>query len=229
MNKSISSKFSIFAVILIAAITLGLSSCTNNDPISTNPGNNSPVIPEYVSAGTQVDDLQISEATMDNPAKLQNDMEPERLQRGMQFCQREPQFRFRPIFQNLNLTQTQLDSIKVFMQEQNDCQRIARAEFYNTIIVFIDRANTQRQAVIDSAKQGLLDRQSAMQRFVQINREMHLAIANSGAQQTLRTALQACTETLFANIRSILTTEQLVKWDTWVANHNGPNPRRGRG
>jgi hypothetical protein len=227
MISRISSK--IFAILIAAALTIGISSCTKTDPVSPDSSNNNPFIPEYVSAGTQVDDLVISEPTVDQPAIVQNAMESERMQLGMQFCEREPQFQFTPIFRDLKLTPEQLDSIKVFMREHNECQRIARAEYYNAIMGFVDSANTQRRAVLDSLRQGLLDRTNAVQRLKQINREMRLAIQNSGALETLRTALQGCTETLFANIRSILNADQLAKWDRWVENHNGPKPGNGWG
>ena len=227
MSSKISSKM--FAILIAAALTLGISSCTKTDPVSNDLGNNNSNIPEYVSAGTQVDDLVITEPSIDQPAVVQNAMEPERMQQGLQFCDREPQFRFAPIFRELQLTQEQLDSIKVYMREHYDCQRIARAEYYNAVVEIIDAANTQRRALLDSLHQGLIDRTIAVQRLRQISQEMRLAIQNSGALETLRTALQGCTETLFANIRSILNEDQLAKWDQWVENHNGPRPGNGWG
>ena len=150
MISRISSKM--FAILIAAALTIGISSCTKTDPVSSDPSNNNTYIPEYVSAGTQVDDLVINEPTIDNPAVIQNAMETERMQQGMQFCDREPQFQFKPIFRDLQLTPEQLDSIKVYMREHYDCQRIARAEYYNAIMEFIDAANTQRRAVLDSLR-----------------------------------------------------------------------------
>lgn len=227
MLRKISSK--VFAIVIATALTVGLSSCSKTDPVSTDMGNNNMYVPEYVSAGTQVDEIAISEPTIEEAAYMENAMEPERMQEGMQFCEREPQFRFAPIFRDLQLTQEQLDSIKVYMRDHYDCQRIARAEYYNAVVEIIDAANSQRRALLDSLHQGLIDRTIAVQRLRQISQEMHLAIQNTGARETLRTALQGCTETLFANIRSILNEDQLAKWDQWVANHNGPGPGNGGG
>lgn len=230
MRKSVSTK--ILAILFASAMTMGLNSCTSDDPISTDMGNN-PYVPEYVSAGTQVDELMITDATIEDPVYIQNEMAPERVEMGLQFCEREPQFRFARIFRDLQLTPEQLDSIQVYMREHYDCQRIARAEYYNAVLEFVEEANAQRRMVLDSMHQGLIDRATAVQRLSQISGELRQAIANSGARETLRLALQDCTETLFANIRSILSEDQLEKWDQWVEDHNGPGPGpengRGRG
>ncbi|HRS01886.1 MAG TPA: hypothetical protein P5545_04990 [Bacteroidota bacterium] len=224
--KIISSK--IFSLLLALLFTFSLSSCSKTDPVSTNSGTNNPNIPEYVSGGAQIDDLDIAEPTIETPAFVRNPSDSQSLHNGLHFC-KTPQFQFRPIFNHLKLTANQLDSIKEFMEEHFDCERTARETYFKTILVFVENANTQRKAVLDSLQQGLYDRETALQRLNTIYREMHQAIANSGARTTLQNELFACTETLFANIRSILDDKQIVIWDKWVAEQNGPRPGNGWG
>jgi len=226
MKNFISSKS--FPILILLLFTFGLSSCSKDDPVSPNLGTDNTNVPEYVSGGAQIDDLEITEPSIEYPAVIRNSRDEEIVRNGMQFC-KTPQFQFRPIFNHLKLTANQLDSIKGFMKEHLDCESTARETYYQVILVFIENANTQRKAVLDSLEQGLYDRTTALQRLNVICREMHQAIANSGARTTLQNELFDCTEILFSNIRSILDDTQIVIWDKWVAEQKGPRPGNGWG
>lgn len=222
-----SSKHSFFAILIFAIMITGLNSCSNNDPVS--PPEDYPNMPEYVSGGVYVDDLIIINISIENSAYIENHIDSDKAEFGLQFCEKGPEYNFRPIFQKLHLTQDQLNAIHQYMLDHYNCQKIARTTYYNTILQFIDNANTQRTAVLDSLSRSLIDTSSAVLRLSQINSEMHFAIDSSNARVVLINSLTDCVQTLFVNVNLILTDKQKEKWVKWHDHHKRYHPGNGIG
>ena len=222
-----SSKLTFFAILLVAAMLTGLNSCTKSDPVS--PPEDYPNMPDYVSGGVYFDDLIIVNISIENSAVIKNELDSEKEANGLQFCEKGPEYKFRPIFQNLHLTQQQLDAIHQYMIDHYNCQKTARTTYYNTIIQFVSSANAQRTAVLDSLNLSLIDTASAVSRLTQINAEMHLAIDSSNARVILINSLTDCVQTLFVNINSVLTEKQIEKWIKWLDYHKKYHPGNGIG
>lgn len=80
-----SSKLSFIAILIFAAMLTGLNSCTKNDPVSPPP-EDYPNMPDYVSGGVYVDDLIIINISIENSAIIENHIDSEKAEFGLQFC-----------------------------------------------------------------------------------------------------------------------------------------------
>lgn len=203
---------SIFLTISLVIFTMVLSSCTKDNPVATNTTDDL----NYVSFGTNFESIQISDATVDTDIKLLNEMQPQVVDKGGLFAGNMPMFNFRDIFRRLNLSDEQKDQIRAIMIEHVTCERAARLAYYQKIVGILQDANAQRKAIAEDLKNGVIDRQTAFQKIRDLNKSTREQIAESGANQELRAALKACTESMISEIKSKLTDEQLVKFNAWL-------------
>ncbi|MBP7214307.1 MAG: hypothetical protein KBA52_01545 [Candidatus Kapabacteria bacterium] len=227
MFKKQYSTISFLTILIIAAMTVVLSSCTNDDPVS--PENEYPNMPEYVSGGIYVDELTIINISIESPAYIDVDMDPKKIESGLLFCKVGPQYHFRPIFRKLHLTQDQLILINQFMMEHYSCQRNARMQYYDTVLKYVDFANAKRSLLLDSLSTGMVDSSYAGLRLTQINTEMWRAIENSNARAILITNLTECVDVLMVNVNLVLTEKQKDKWEKWLFHHKKYHPGNGIG
>lgn len=227
MRKKISSTVSFLTMLIIAAMTMGLNSCSNNDPVS--PEDEYPEMPEYVSGGIYIDELTIVNISIESPAYIDVDMDPKKIESGLLFCKLGPQYHFRPIFRKLHLTQDQLNLIHQFMMDHYSCQRNARKQYYDTVLKYVDIANAKRSLLLDSLSSGMVDTSYTVLRLTQINTEMRLSIENSNARAILITNLTDCVGVLMINMNLILTEKQKDKWDKWLSHHKKYHPGNGIG
>lgn len=224
-------RFSRISMLLaIFALSLGfvLTSCQSDNPVSTSTTQSY----DLVSFGTLVETPQVSDMTFDNNMKLMNDMEPERVENGALFGGKTPMFRFKQIFDKLNLTDAQKTAIQGYFQSHIDCEKAARLAFFNKISAIMEAANVQRQAILDQLKSGAIDRNTAKQQLAALNESTKAQITATGAIAELQAALKACTDELITNIKSQLTPEQLTLFENWLAkapSNNGTGVGGGKG
>lgn len=214
-------------MLIIAAMTMGLNSCSNDDPVS--PEYEYPEMPEYVSGGIYIDELTIVNISIESPAYIDVDMDPKNIESGLLFCKLGPQYNFRPIFRKLHLTQDQLNLIHQYMMDHYSCQRNARKQYYDTVLKYVDITNAKRSLLLDSLRSGMVDTSYTVLRLTQINTEMRLAIENSNARAILITNLTECVGVLMINVNLILTEKQKDKWDKWLSHHKKYHPGNGIG
>lgn len=228
-------KIKILLGIFALTAIFSLTSCQKEDPISSNlfdETNN------LISYGTFVEDLSISNLDLENEARLLNEMEPERIDKGGMFGGKMPTFRFKSIFDKLNLSEDQKEQIKVFFKAHIDCERAARMAFFEKISSFLEETNLKRQEIIDQLNAGTIDKVTAKENLKALNEELKAKIEASGAQSELKEALKLCLDNLLTNIRGILVSEQLTAFNEWLTkggsnigtgNGGGKGPGEGKG
>jgi Spy/CpxP family protein refolding chaperone len=220
MEFTMNKKISIFVVLVALTFVLGLSSCTKDN--SVTPTTDTEQF-NYVSAGTNVDAIQVSDATLDEPIAIQNEMTPEVVNSGMLFGGKMPMFDFRKIFPKLNLTADQIAEIKVIMQDHKDCEKAARLAYFQQITAIISSFNQQRQDIIAQLKAGTIDRKTANQEIADLNKQVRQSIQASGANATLKEALKTCTQTMIHDIMALLNADQKVIFQQWISRITGGN------
>jgi hypothetical protein len=208
MKKTIS----MFAIFFVATLVIGLTSCTKDNPISTNDGTTF----DYVSAGTYVEPIQLGDATLDNEITLQNELTPNAIDNGTMFGGPKPVFNFREIFPKLNLTDNQKTQIQAIMKEHYDCERNARMAYHQAIAAILADANAQRRAILDDLKAGNIDKKEAATLLKALNDDTRAKIKESGALETLQAALKGCTETMISKIMGILDENQKPIFQHWL-------------
>lgn len=209
-----------FSILLIA----GLYSCNETGTVDNTVADEY-AAPEFFTDGLNVPEPEVQECDFQNEMMLMNeaDFVGPRDDRHPRFGRgerdhRPPRFlHFGPIFREMQLTTEQLQTVRGFMQSHEDCIRAARQLFMLSIREIMQTANTQRTAVITAYRNGTITREQASEQLQAINQTVRQAMENNPAKDLLKADMKDCLLTLFANIRSILTADQLVIWDAWVA------------
>lgn len=125
---------------------------------------------------------------------------------------------FARIFALLELTAEQKAQIREFMIAHRRCEReaiVALREAQKPILV---AANQERRAIMEQVKNGELTREEAGALLKALNQRVREEMQNNEAVIAAHQALRNCWEELLRNIGSILTPEQLVKWEKFLAN-----------
>jgi Spy/CpxP family protein refolding chaperone len=200
----------IIMLVALVGVTL-LTSCTKEDPISTEDGGTF----NYVSYGTYIEDLQISNATLESDIQILNAMEPELVDNGGFLGGKMPMLPFREIFRMLNFTEEQMKQVREFMKIHIECERIARMKYYETIAPILKAANEERKAIREKVAAGM-DKREAYKLLRELDIRIQKAIKETGAMEILRKSLKDCTDELIAKLKRIMTPEQLAKFEKWL-------------
>ncbi|MGQ9819856.1 MAG: hypothetical protein ACUVQ1_08040 [Candidatus Kapaibacteriales bacterium] len=152
------------------------------------------------------------ECSIENPANL---MEP----KDDPFYPERPIKFMTPlgrILRELNLDSLQIEQVKSFLAEYRDCVKNALQTLRESERLIIQAANQERRQVLDDLKNGIIDRQEAFRRLMQINQETRNALINNPVRQQVLQQLKDCFTTLIDNIRNILTSNQKALFDELI-------------
>lgn len=222
-------KLSLFLSLIALTLTLGLTSCTKEDPIGVGEESFN-----FVSAGTYVEDIQISTPTLDSEIKLLNEVTPQAIDNGTLFGGKAPMLPFRELIKILKLSEEQMIAFKELIKAHIDCERLARMEYYKKISEILRAANEERKAIREQVANGTLEKKDAYKLLRELEIRTQKAIQESGAAKELRIALKACTDELMAKMKEVLTPEQYAKFEKWMKRKmgntgSGTGPSTGTG
>lgn len=130
------------------------------------------------------------------------------------------------ILRELNLDSLQKEQVKTFLAEYRDCVKNALQTLRESERLIIQAANQERRQVLDDLKNGVIDRQEAYKRLMQINKETRNELMNNPVRQQVLQQLKDCFATLIDNIRNILTNEQKALFDELIQRYR--DKRNGR-
>lgn len=125
----------------------------------------------------------------------------------------------RRVMSKLNLTDTQKVQIATFTQEYKDCITLAKQALRESEKAILEAAKLQRDSIITEYKNGTITKEEARTQIKELNAATRELLKNNPLKETTEAAILLCWETYIANIRGILTTEQQVIWDEWIAAH----------
>lgn len=214
----------LFAVVAIF-FALSITGCNKTtDPVSTTTGTDE--LTSMIVPDVQQDVSDIYDATVDNdmllkPAIAENDLffRPPTMGKDEM---RKGYLNFQGICKNISLTDSQKVAYKALIKSYNECVRTAMQALRESEKTIIQAANIEIKAVRDSLKAGALTKKEARILIDSINTNTRTALKNNPERETYKTASCGCLTTLFTGIRAILTEEQIVKWDAWVAKLKHP-------
>lgn len=216
-------KLSISVLSVIAIAIVSFVACNRaSDPIT--PDMEGLVftanIPSEVDMAVASD---VTECTMEQPM-------------GMMFPKDDPLQPGRPIkfwlplgriLVQLNLTDEQKEQVKTFLLEYRDCVKGALQTLRESERAIIQSANEQRRQVMEDLKNGVIDRQTAMERLRTINQETRQALMENPVREQVMQQLKDCFDTLINNIKSILTDEQKALFEELLAKYKDWRPGKG--
>lgn len=209
------------AVTAFAALSFGLTACSENGVTPEDPMG---MTATSTSFDLNASPSEINDATMEV-------MMSERPDPNKGKPVRNP---FMDMLRHLNLTEEQQAAIKELQAAHHDCVSAALAELRAAEKEIITAARAEAEAIKAQVKEGTLTREEARTQLRAINQRVREALKALPGREEARAAMKICDETFIAGVKEILTEEQLVKFERWLASRKGggnppPPPGGGRG
>jgi len=161
-------------------------------------------------------EINLEEATLELPLTLVPFDESERfeqLKNKREQQKRDLRSPLRGIIIQLELTEEQHIELREYMLANRDCEMAALRALRESELEIINAANAERREIIAQFQAGDITREEARELINALNLETREALFNNPLREITMEILKNCRETLFANIRSILTEEQLAKFN----------------
>lgn len=210
-------KFSIIALLNITAFALlfGLFSC---DRLPVNPDQQGTTGDEDIAAlQVETPDLSEPEILLDPKAA-----DVQLLHRG----DHNPYFRIGCILKQLNLTESQQQQVRTFLQEYHDCIHNVKDSLRSAIQPILENYRMQFREILAAYRNGEIDRDSLRTLLTQLRQNIREDLLP--LYQWAQEAINGCKDQLIANIEDILTEEQLELWRELLATGGDCHGRRFR-
>lgn len=128
----------------------------------------------------------------------------------------------------LELTADQKTAIATLLRDHQDCTKSVMDSLRSSEKPLVEAARAAQKAVRDQLKAGTITRDEARAQLAQIKADLKAQLESNPVREWARQALENCRQELYAQIRALLTAEQQVIWDEWVATGTLPcDPRKG--
>ncbi len=125
-------------------------------------------------------------------------------------------------FRQLNLTDDQKSAVRDLAKTFHDNMKPLVRQFYDANKTIIQDANTSRKAIMDQVTAGTLTRAEAAAKIKDLNQPTRDKIKANPASQTIKTAMCAERDKLFAGVKGKLQGDQITKWENWIAKIKDP-------
>jgi hypothetical protein len=210
-------------LMLVLVLAVSLNSCKKETPVdNSTPYDNSQgefmIQEETLDAEFVVETMtaDFQDATETNEMFIYQNPKNGKLDPGRQ--QKPPKiFPFLRILNQLELTDEQKASVKEFINEYNATVREAMIALRESQKKILDAAKDEYKKIMEDLKNGVITRQEAKEKLKALNKRVREALKNNPANARVKNIIDTARQTLLDNIRSILTDDQKVKWDEWLA------------
>ena len=125
-------------------------------------------------------------------------------------------------FRQLNLTDDQKSAIRDLAKTFHDNMKPLVRQFYDANKTIIQDANASRKAIMDQVTAGTLTRAEAAVKIKDLNQATRDKITANPVSQTIKTAMCAERDKLFAGVKGKLQGDQITKWESWIAKIQDP-------
>ncbi|GBD07705.1 hypothetical protein HRbin21_01536 [bacterium HR21] len=121
------------------------------------------------------------------------------------------------VWRCLNLDSAQRVAVLACLRTYHDSVRAVLKTLRDSERQYWQEARQMRRAVMDSLRQGLLDRQTAAQRLREIAQWLREQLQNNPVRQWAAEQLQQLKDALCACVSAVLTGEQQQIWQCWCS------------
>ena len=209
----------VFAFVLI----LGLSGCNRNNPVDSSD----PTLSSMIAADIQDDVSDVTEPSVDNNVDMAlmpmyNDAVPYQIPMMSEMMIKHGFINFMKVMRLMSLTDAQKVTLIGYLVDYRDCIHTAQVALRASEKVILDAANVQLKAIMQDLKNGTITKAEARMELATLALNTRADLKNNPEKATFKTAVCACLETLFADIRADLTDTQQALWDAWVATLRNP-------
>jgi hypothetical protein len=115
----------------------------------------------------------------------------------------------------LKLNEKQNALLKEYNLAHRDCIESIMMKWREAVAPIIEKANAAKKLVMEALRKKEITRREAMAKLNAINKEMNAAIEKLGMRKAMTIAIEDCNKKLLANIKAMLTKEQLVIWNKY--------------
>jgi hypothetical protein len=116
------------------------------------------------------------------------------------------------VMRELQLTEAQIELLKGFNTAHRDCIELAMQTWRDAVAPIMEKANAERKLILDDLKNNVITRQEAYTKLKALNEAIRAEIDALGMKDTIKLAIEDCNKIFLANIKGMLTEEQLVIW-----------------
>ncbi len=117
------------------------------------------------------------------------------------------------IFRRLDLTEAQVTDIRALMKTYHESLRPLLVAFQDANKEIVKAANEKRKAIMEDLKNGVITRQQANEKLRILNNETKQKIKDNPASIRITNQICQLNKKLMEDIKALLTSEQVVKWD----------------
>jgi hypothetical protein len=211
------SKITVFAFALLTILVF--QSC-NKDDSSTNSNWSIFDAPEWYAPEPDNTEAEITEATLEQPFDIVSEENDYRLCDGTRKNDKvlKEKRRFYPIaraLKNLNLDDIQKEQVKGFLFDFRLCIKESVMKLRESERELIVPYNDKRKIIYDAYKNGDITRENAIEQLKELAKELKEELKENGLRMKACEEMKACAKISFNNIKEILTSEQLEKWNEW--------------
>lgn len=122
------------------------------------------------------------------------------------------------ILRKLNLSDDQKAKVGDLMKAYHESMKPLVQQFRDANKSIVEAANTERKAIAQDLKDGKITRQEAMDKIKALNQKTKNAIDTNPASIEIKAKMCDLTKKLLADIKALLTGDQVEKWDNFVKN-----------
>lgn len=129
----------------------------------------------------------------------------------------------------LNLSEEQTASVQALMDAHRTCLQAAMEVHRAAMDELLADAKAQRESIKAQLEAGEITREEARAALRELNASVREAIKTSGLREQAREMMKACDDEFYAGLSEILTDDQKVILERWLARGSGRGPGRGPG
>ena len=208
--------------LLVGFVFFGLNSCNQTSEPSTATTFDSPEwMVEYPDASAG----DIIGGTLDQPFGLCDEANDVRMMNGDDRRGGDDRMtdkrKFMPlarVLRQLGLDDAQKELLQGFMFDYRICIRESVMDLREAEQALMAPFNERRREIFAAYKNGDITREEAMLQLQTLREEIKAALEENDFRLQACEAMKECQKAFFESIRSMLTEEQQVIWDEWVAN-----------
>lgn len=207
----------LFLALIAIMVVMGLSSCSKSEvgtPINPSGTDN-----ELTTATVYTPDLTIPENLDNMPAPTDPPVGDRNTTGPTASNQQDMLNPFARIFRELNLTETQIGQIKVFLKQRDDCMRKLMLLLRESEKAIMEEAIKARREVIAAVKDGTIKRAEAAVKLKEIDMKTRKALVENPVRLKVMVGLKKCEDDFLANVGTILDDAQKAKWDAFVTKY----------
>lgn len=208
-------------LIVSAIVLMSFAGCQDiENPIGTEPPEYAIVLNDAVEIDGDLATAQVVECSLESDAFVPGDQsifENCRIDRNDmgKGCSPKQRLVVSKIIRQLKLTGEQIELLKQYNLAHRDCIELVMLKWRTAVAPIMEKANTAKKLVMEALKNGEITRREAMAKLNAINKDMNAAIESLGLRKTIMLAIEDCNKKLLADIKGMLTKEQLVIWNKY--------------